>query len=315
MAGLQLVRLTKEVAYNTFPTSPAGGTQQDIFLPVGNAMTVRAMPQFSEIRDAGQANRKIRKNIGRTAVSGSIQSLLFPTQAAYVLDLAAGITGVAPCLDLPSFSIDNLQVLPVCASVYRRYTGCKVGQFTITADQSEGGMYASWKADIMGSTPRTITSTDFPTPALSAFPADDPFEFFHIAGHVTIGGARTDIQSLQFTINNMTKSFPNEARYVSNVGWFGRDVGLSMKLLYKSNSDRQHYEQGDKQAVSIAFDTGVSTLTLNMQAVNNIDSVEDDLPLDDFFTQTLSLSALVDPASTAGPGGSATDFSFAVTAD
>lgn len=313
MAGLQLVRLTQETTYNTFPGTPGAGTQQDIFLPVGNAMTVRAMPQFAMIRDAGQANRTIRKNIGRTAVSGSLQSLLFPSQTAYVLGLAAGIVGSAPCLDLPSFTIDNLQVLPVCASVYRRYTGCKVGQFTLSADQSEGGMYAIWKADIIGSTPLAITSTDFPTPALSAYPTDDPFEFFHIAGHVTIGGARTNIQSLQLTINNMTKSFPDENRFANNVGWFGRDVTLSLKLLYKSAADRLAYEAGTKQAVSVAFNNGTTTLTINMQGVCNMDSVEDDLPLDDYFTQTLTLSSLVDPASTAGPGGSATDFSFAVT--
>lgn len=308
--GLQFVRFTKESVYNTFPTSPPSGSQIDPFLTSDNDMTVRVMPMFSDIRDAGTGNRLIRRIPGRRKVGGAFSTYLFPSQAAYFLDLGTGLVGSAPCIDLPSFSIDHLIDRDFdCGKEYRRYTGCKFAKVSLKSDMSEGGWLWGLDADIVGSTPRTITGTDFPTPALSAYPVDDPFQFFQTAGNVSINGAvRTNYQSLSLDIANVVEPFADENIYASDVKWLGRTVTFSIKIRYKSPADRLLYEAGTKMAASIIVDNGTHALTLQFGTQTIIDSVADALPMGGFFTQTLSFTSLMDPSL-----GTPTDFSYSIT--
>lgn len=308
--GLQFVKLTQETAYAVFPTSPATGTQLDLFLTSDNDMTVRAQPQFSPIRDAGFGNRLTRMIPGRTLVNGKFDSYLFPSQALLLMTLAAGLTGTAPCTDLPSFSIDHLIDRDVdCGKEYRRYLGCKIGKFSLKSDMSESGWLWSLDAEVVGSKPGTITGTDFPTPALSAYPADDPFQYFQTAGLVSINGAtRTNYQSLSVDVDNVILPFSDENIYPSSVNWFGRTVTFTIKLRYKSPADRLLYEAGTKMPASIEINTGTHTLTLSFGNQAIITACTDALPMGGYFTQTLAFTALMDPSL-----GTPTDFSFTVT--
>lgn len=308
--GLQFVRTTVETAYAVFPTTPGMGTQLDLFLTSDNDMTVRAQPQFSPIRDAGVGNRLIRMIPGRTLVNGKFDSYLFPSQAAYILNLAAGLTGTAPCIDLPSFTIDHLIDRDFdCGKEYRRYLGCKIGKLSLKSDMSESGWLWSFDADVVASKPATITGTDFPTPALSAYPADDPFQFFQTAGNVSINGSvRSNYQSLGVDIDNVILPFSDEHIYPSSVTWFGRTVTFTIKLRYKSPADRLLYEAGTKMAASIEIDTGTHTLTMNFGGQTLITACTDALPMGGYFTQTLAFTALMDPSL-----GTPTDFSATVT--
>lgn len=317
--GLQFVRTTLESTFNTFPGTPPGGSQIDLFMTSDNDMTVRAQPMFSPIRDAGTGSRLVRMIPGRTKVGGGFSSFLFPSQTSYLLGLATGtatsgtggvLIGAAPCLDLPSFTIDHLIDRDFdCGKEYARYTGNKISRFNLKSDMSEGGWLWSFDAEVIGSTKRTITGSDFATPALSAYPTDDPYQYFHTAGNVSInGGVRTNYQSLSLDIQNTIEAFADENIYASDVKWLSRTITFTIKSRYKSPADRLLYEAGTKVPASIEINNGTHTITFNFGNQCIITSVTDGLPMGGIFTQTLTFTPMMD--STLSPP---TDFSFTVT--
>lgn len=297
--GLQITRITKEVTYGVTPSSPATGTQIDVFLPTANANTVLPRPSFWNIRDAAQGNRKVREDVGWTGISGDLQTYLFPSQAALFMGLAGTLIGSAPCQDLGSFTVDRLITLEdgACGKIYARYVGCKFANFNISCDSSDQGCLTMIKGSIVGSRRVTISGSDFPVPVLSSYPSDDPYEFFHTSTHLTIGGVRSNYGSFSIGIANQVKALRDESRFAQIVRYFGRDVTFGAKLLYKAAADRDAYENGTKQAVSVEWDNGTNNLTVDLGGQCNIDNLDDDLPLDDYFWQNMSLSALVDPAT------------------
>ena len=301
--GLELTRFTKEVTYGVFPTAPAAGTQFDLYLPTGDDMTVRVMPKFWMIRDAGQGNRLVKKNMGRKDVSGGIQTYLFPSQAPFMIGLGCGLVGTAPCYDLPSFTDDHMKYLDgTCLKIGKRYTGCKFTDFSLACSDSDTDPMVMIKGGIIGSVAADITITDFPNPNLSAYPADDPYLIYHTAEHtgaLTIGTTRHNYKNLTVDIKNVVKPFGGEMRFNQLVGWFGRDVTFSTTLLHAANADRAAYEAGTKQTVSVLWDNGTNTCKLDFGTNVNIDSVQDKHPLDDYFLQDLGFSSLLDP--TTGP--------------
>lgn len=299
--GLELTRFTKEVTYGTYVTSPAGGTQFDLFLPTGDDMSVRTNVAFWEITDAGQGNRLIKKNAGRKQVSGGISTYLFPSQAPFMIALGSGLTGTAPCYDLPSFSIDHMIYLDNgCLKIGKRYVGCKFTTVDISCSDSDSDPMVMFKGGIIGSLATDITITDFPNPNLSAYPADDPYLIYNTAentGALTIGTARHNYKNLNFSIANVVKPFGGEKRFNQLVGYFGRRVTFSTTLLHAANTDRAAYEAGTKVAVSVLWDNGVNTCKLDLGANVNVDMVQDQHPLDDYFKQTLSFTSVMDPAT------------------
>jgi hypothetical protein len=300
---MEVLRLVKEETYGVYDTTTP--VQDEIFLPVGNAFTVRTNPTFWTVTDASRGNRLVRMNVARKPVGGTLQTYGFPSQMAFLLDFAAGLVGEDPCLDLPSFSADYAQYGAGCVPIRKRYLGNKFGGFTLRADSSDQGCILSVNADVVGSTVADIASGDLPELPLTSYPTDDPYIFFEVAGHLTIGGARTNFQSLEVSIANVTKSFMDENQFAQKVQYFGRTVTFNAKLLLKSDADRILYEAGTPQAVSIQFVKGSNTLTLDLQGMAKISSLADDVPLDDFATQTIGMTALVDPAT-------GTDFSYTV---
>jgi hypothetical protein len=303
---MEVVRLTKETTYGTYA---AGNPHQDIFLPVANAMSVRVKPSFWRITDASRGNRPVRANVARKPINGALQAYLFPTQAAWFMDIGTGLVGTDPCYDLPSFTIDHGLYVDGCAVIYKRYLGCKASQFRLSADQTEQGCLVSISMGIVGSTAAAITSTDLPAQALTSYPSEDPYLLFDLTegtGNLTIGSTQLDFQTIDLTVNNSTKAFMGAQRFAQRVRYFGRNISFASKVLHVDNTFRADYEAGTKKAVSFKFDDGVHTLTVNLQGKNNTEGVDDSTPFDDFPTQSISLTALVDPAT-------GTDLSYTVT--
>lgn len=300
---MEVLRFVKEETYGLYDTTSP--VQDEIFLPSSNAFTVRTNPTFWTVNDASFGNRPVRMNVARKMVGGSLQTFGFPSQMAFLLDFAAGLTGTAPCFDLPSFSADYAQYAAGCAPIRKRFLGCKFAGFTLRADNTDQGCLLSVNADVVGSTTADITSSDLPALPLTSYPADDPYLFFETAGHLTMGTSRTNFQSLEIGIENVTKSFMDENQFAQKVQWFGRRISFNVKLLHKSDADRILYEAGTAQAVSVQFVKGANSLTLNLQGKAKIGSLSDDTPMDDFPTQTIGITPLVDPAT-------GTEFSFTV---
>lgn len=297
--GLTMVRITQEAVFNTFNTGAAAGLKADIFLPSADACTVQKTPMFTPIRDAGVGNRLIRRLPGRYTVGGSLNTYLFPSQALLLTNLATEFVGSTPCLDIPSFTLDQVMLLDDnCLAIYQRTTGCKIAKLDLSADQSDSGYRMMAKMDIMGSIYNdTITVTDFPTPVFSAYPADNPFAFSDLAGNLTIDSVRTNFQSFNLSIANVLKGFPDENLYMSSIGWKGRDVTMSTKLKYKAATDRQSWNTGALHAISAEFNNGTHTVTFDLKSSNSFTAVSDSRPLDDYYTQTISAEAMVDPSA------------------
>jgi hypothetical protein len=293
--GLQFVRLTKEVVFNTFPVTPDPIVSTDLYLPQDNAMGVRPTPVFWEIRDAGVGNRLVRRKPGRITVGGPFSTYLFPSQTAFLMDLAATLVGTPPCIGLKSFSIDHAIVRDFnCGTDFRRYTGNLFGTLNLKSDMSDAGWLWSVSGNIIGSTPRAITVTDFPIPALSSYPADDPYLYQHTAGNVTIGSVRSNYQSLELNIANEVVPFADENVYASDVRWFGRTVTFTIKIRLKSAADRLTYEAGTTQAASIQIDNSTHSITFDFGSNVITDSVVDELPRNGYFMQTLSFTSMMD---------------------
>jgi hypothetical protein len=312
--GLEKLRLTEEVTYGTYVTSPAAGKQFNLYLPEGDAFSVRTVPEYWEIRDSGQGNRLVKKQVGRKPVSGSIQTYLFPSQTVFLLGLATRLDGTAPCFKLPSFSADHMTYLDeTCTKIGKRYVGLRMVNPSISCSDSGQGVLVMFKADVIGSLASDITITDYPNPTLSSYPEDDPYLIFHTAensGQLFIDDAREGYKKLDMNFANVVKPFGGEKRYNSRVGYFGRTCTFSTTLLQKSNVDRAAYEEGQKVSLKVVFDDGLgNTLTVDFGTNVSLDRVTDRRPLDDYFTQDLGFTALVDPTIT-----TPTDLTVTVTA-
>lgn len=218
-----------------------------------------------------------------------------------MLGLGCGLIGTAPCYNLPSFAIDHMIYLDgTCATIGKRYVGCKFTDFALSCTDSETDPMVMIRGTIIGSLASDITLTDFPNPSLSAYPPDDPYLIFNTAentGALTVGTTRHDYKNLNIDIKNVVKPFGGEKRFNQLVGWFGRDVTFSTQLLHKSNADRAAYEAGTKVTVEVLFDDGTHTVKFDFGDNVNVDAIADRHPLDDYFTQNLSFSALIDPSS------------------
>lgn len=296
--NLQLVRITKEVSFGVFPTSPANGTQVDVFLPMADSFTVRVDPKMWGIEDAGQGNRFIKMNVGRRDVGGSLSTYLFPSQTTFFLGLSLNLTGSPPCLELPSFTLDHIMYVDGCATIGKRYLGCKFGSGSISCDDSDNGCNTMFKASVIGSTAVDITTTEFPNPNLSAYPADDPYQLYHTAentGALVIDSTRHNYKSLSVDFANKLQRFGGEQRASSRVNYFGRRIDFSANLLFATNADRAAYEAGTKRACSILWDNGTHTAKLDFGTNVAMKSVADTTPLDNYYMQAVSFTALVDP--------------------
>lgn len=293
--ALQMLRLTQEATYNVFNPSMTP-PQLLIYLPMGDACTIQKTPGYIPIRDAGVGNRVIRRLLGRYVVGGSITTYLFPSQATLLTTWAATLIGSAPCLNLNSFTVDRVLFLDdSCETIYQRTTGCKIDKFDLSADATDSGFLLTCKMDIMGSIYNdAITITDFPTPSFTSYPVDNPYEFFNLAGNLTINGSRTNFESFNLSIDNILKPFSQETLNVGNIDWFGRDITWGCKTKYKSATDRQTWNAGTLFPVSAEFNNGTHTITFNLEASNSFSGVADSLPIDDYFTQMISGMALLD---------------------
>lgn len=302
MAAVQFCRITTESTFNAYNSM---GTVIEPFLTQDNDMTVRPIPEEYIIRDAGVGNRPVRKNVGWTGVSGNISTYLFPSQTATLIGLATTLSG-SPCIDLGSCTIDHVIFdNNACGAIYRRYTGCKIGNLTLHGESTAQGQLISMSMDFIGSTPRTITVTDYPTPAFGTYPTDDPYLFLQSAGAFTIGSTRSNYQSFDVKFANSVMALRDESLYASMITWFGRDINLGINGLLKNNTDRANYEAGTKVAASLELNTGTHTITMQFGLQVAYNTVTDNLPLANFYMQSLDMSPLMD--ATQSPP---TDFSF-----
>src|SRR3954447_589708 len=97
-------RLTKEAAYGVYDDSAAPADIIWVRLASNNACTIRTAPQRQVIRSADGGNRRRQVCGKRKAVGGGINTLFYPSQAAFWL--GAGLTLAGTPNDLSSYTCD-----------------------------------------------------------------------------------------------------------------------------------------------------------------------------------------------------------------
>lgn len=307
MAAREAVRITKEVTWGVYQTTPPSTDVAVLHLPAGDSQTIRATPQLWTERSAGSNNRRVMRGTERTAVGGSLTTKAFPSQAKVIIPLAISLSGTQ--LDLGSFTVDH-RILKDDGSGfdYRRYLGCKASSLNLTCDNTEGGTVVQIALDCVGKAPATITVTDFAEPAFGVspgYPFEDPFAFEDLTGLLSIAGSPLPFfSSMNFKVDNKLRNPFDDKRYISQLTWAGRDASMVARSRYTTSSWRTILEAQTAEPITFTFSDGTNTAAFDMKGANYADSVADSLPFEgDGFYQTLTWANFFD--TTAG-----TDLAF-----
>jgi len=221
-------------------------------------------------------------------------------------------TTTEPAGDLASVSCYHA-ITRSDGSIKRRvYLGCKVDGWDV--EVSEDSTIATLALDISGSTPQGNQFDSSTDPSATTFPAPtdpqlppNPYIFIHASGGLTIGSARTQFQSLKLASKNVIARRFWANRFVSLMRWVGRSTTLEAVNFYAPTpDDRTSYEGLTTETTSLALSNGTHSVTFNMNTASVISQFEDQLPLNDLYTQTMTITNQWD--STAG-----SDLAFAFT--
>ena len=246
-------------------------------------------------------------------------------------------TGLAG--NLPSVTI--LHAIQRSDGTYkiRQYPGVRVGslQFTI----SEGSTIGDVTLNLVGS---SVTGNQWslgnyvdPTLQTAAYPATpptfgttstastvcppaatnlpiNPYVFIN-ATPVTIGISRTTFQSIGLSIQNKLAKRFWANRFLQLSSFVGRSVTLSAQNWYTNMSpeDRVEYEGLVAQTVSVALNNTTHSVTFTLNTNNIITSLEDALPLEDLYTQSMVATSQIDPAFSQADVNLPPDFQMAFT--
>jgi len=168
-------------------------------------------------------------------------------------------------------------------------------------------------------------SSSFAYPATNNLPIN-PFLFINTsntggsgsAGYLEIGSgaltARTTFQSVTLSCTNklMTRFWAN--RFAQFSQFCGRDLTLSAENFYSNSpDDRTSYEGLTGQSISFSIANGSHSASFVMNTNNIITTIEDSLPLDDIYTQTLTATSQWDPAFSSADPALAADFQMSFT--
>ena len=213
-------------------------------------------------------------------------------------------TTTEPAGDLASVSCYHA-IARSDGSIKRRvYLGCKVDGWNL--EVSEDSTIATLSLDISGSTPQgnqfdsstDPTAVTFPPPTDPQLPTN-PYVFIHASGGLTVGTTRTQFQSLKLASKNVIARRFWANRFVNLMRFVGRSTTLEAVNFYAPTpDDRTSYEGLTTETTSLAPNNGTHSITFNMNTASVISQFEDQLPLNDLYTQTMTITDQWD--STAG---------------
>jgi hypothetical protein len=143
----------------------------------------------------------------------------------------------------------------------------------------------------------------FPAPTDAQLPAGGttgPYVFTHASGGLTIGSARTQFQSLKLASKNVLARRFWANRFVNLIRFVGRSTTLEAVNFYAPTpDDRTSYEglagfttTGGYTGtdVSLTLANGTHTAVFDLKNNSLITTFEDQLPLNDLYTQTMTVT-------------------------
>ncbi len=159
----------------------------------------------------------------------------------------------------------------------------------------------------------TNTATTWCAPSASNLPVT-PYLFIH-ATPLTIGIVRTQFQSLGISCQNQLQSRFWNNRFAQLHQLCGRRLTMTAQNFYinMSPEDRLEYEGLVAQTVTAELNNGTHTVIFTLNTNNIITSLEDALPLEDVYTQSMTATSQIDPAYSQTDTNLIPDFQLAFT--
>jgi len=207
-------------------------------------------------------------------------------------------TTTEPAGDLASVAIYHA-ITRSDGSIKRRvYLGTKVDGWDV--DVSEDGTIATLSMDLSASTPQGNQFDSSTDPTAVTFPAPtdspnqmpiNPYLFVHASGGLTIGTSRTQFQSLKLSSKNRIARRFWANRFVNLMRFVGRETTLQAVNFYSPTpDDRTAYEGLTTETTSLTLNNGTHSLEVSMNTASVISQFEDQLPLNDLYTQTMTIT-------------------------
>ncbi len=311
----EFLYLLQESAYKTPVATPVVGTSAFyIRLDGANAFTMRPRPVVVAVPYGGGMAIDAFRVADKMECKGRLVCKLYAgALSQFLLQWAAQPINTAqtspwtttePAGDLASVSCYHA-ITRSDGSVKRRvYLGTKVDGWSI--DVSEDGTIATLSMDLSAATPQgnqfdsstDPTSTTFPAPTDPQLPTN-PYVFIHASGNLTVGTARTQFQSVKINCKNQIARRFWANRFVNLMRFVGRSTTLEAVNFYAPTpDDRTSYEGLTTETTSFALNNGTHSITINMNTASVLTRFEDQLPLNDLYTQTMTITNQWD--STAG---------------
>jgi hypothetical protein len=330
----EFLMLVQESAYKTpvastitWPTASANTFY--IRLDGANTFTMRPRPVIVTVPygggvaiDAFRVSDKIecKGRLVTKLYAGPLSQFLLQWAAQPITGGTAPWTTTEPNGDLASVSCYHAITRSDGTIKRRVYLGTKVDGWDL--DVSEDGTIATLSLDLSASTPQGNqfdSSTDpssgtFPAPTDSPnqFPttgATGPYVFVHASGGLTIGSARTQFQSLRLSCRNVIARRFWANRFINLMRFVGRSTTLQAVNFYvPSPDDRTDYEgllgfqtsgtvPYSSTACTLELNNGTHTCTFSLNNNDVITTLEDQLPLNDLYTQTMTVTNQYDPST------------------
>jgi len=318
----RFIRISQEAAFGVFPTSSP--VQIYVRLDTPDSFKVMHDPQFWEIMSGSGFAVPALFGSQVSALGMTLKVPLDYSQAAFLLGwcgLPINSAQTSPWTtaeiagDLASCSIEEGWSNVDGTIRRKRNLGCKVVQWGLSSSKDAPVTYLNMS--IIGSTPQgnaydsstDPTAIQFPAPADSAFPTS-PVLFQHLKSGLTVNNvARSNFQSLNFSVTNRIKPYWDESRFANLIRFNGRTttVGGSSRLK-ATPDDRTSYESAATMgsANTIEFNNGTHTITFTLNGQNYWGSIGEQFPLDEEIYFNWTLKNLLDTTAT-------TDWTFAVT--
>lgn len=293
MSARRYLRLTPEVTWGTYN---GAGTPIIVDLDQANSYTVRKKPMRTTTRSAGSKNVNRRTQSNKYGLGGGLNFICYGSQMAALASWFTAAPGSVATL--PSMTVDFALVMEDGAptTVYSRHLGVQVQQAQLGCSEQDPILRAA--LTLVGGSETAITITDFPEPALTAYPTDAWYVLEHLAGGLTIASSRTEFAGFSCTIKNILDVCFFESTTPTRIRYCGRDVTWSVPVIYKTAADRAALEGVTAVSGTALFTNGSHTLTFAMETENFFDDVADSLDDNKAFRETLNLTAFLDTTAT-----------------
>jgi len=318
----EFLLLVQESAYKTPVTTPivwptASANAFYIRLDGANVFTMRPRPVMVAVPygggvaiDAFRVSDKIecKGRLVTKLYAGPLSQFLLSWAAQQInTGQTSPWTTTEPAGDLASVAIYHAIARSDGTIKRRVYLGTKVDGWDV--DVSEDGTIATLSMDLSASTPQgnqfdsstDPTSSTFPAPTDAQMPytgTTGPYVFVHASGGLTIGSARTQFQSIKISSKNQIARRFWANRFVNLMRFVGRSTTLEAVNFYAPTpDDRTSYEGLTTETTSFALSNGTHSVTWTLNTASVITTFEDQLPLNDLYTQMMTITNHWDPTA------------------